>query len=236
MGSEPLAAFPHLPPTQCIREQYAGAFCLAEHPRRWTKNLFDHVVGSVCLLAVCPLMLGIALAHVLLCTLEGERGPLVISYLAVSRGRVFRKYKYRVVRRAHIDASAAGSGDWQAYSMEWDPRCRTYLGRFLKKFYLDELPQLFSVASGQMSFVGPRPLAVHHFQRDLAQGNVHRRLLKAGLFGPSQALKGTRWYGSQDEEYKYLDAVTRMTAWRLLCYDLKLIAAGLLRVAEGRGL
>jgi len=141
-----------------------------------------------------------------------------------------------VVRRAHINAAAAMDGDWHAYAAEWDPACRTLLGHFLKKFYLDEIPQLINVVLGHMSLVGPRPLAPHHYQRDCAQGNIQRRVIKAGLFGPSQAHKGTAQYGQQEDEYKYLDAVLRMPAGGLLLYDLKLICSGLFRVAQGKGL
>jgi lipopolysaccharide/colanic/teichoic acid biosynthesis glycosyltransferase len=87
-----------------------------------------------------------------------------------------------------------------------------------------------------MSLVGPRPLALHHYQRDQDQGNIHRSAIKAGLFGPSQALKGTVHYGDQEEEYKYLDAVLHMPAGQLLLYDLKLICLGLFRAAQGKGL
>lgn len=237
MVAEPQQAFPHLPPSRRIRERFSHVFDRACQTDRWSKNAFDRVGGALALISVMPFFLAIVIAHTVLSALfSSERGPLLVSYKAVSRGAIFRKYKFRVVKRSQIDFDAAALGDWHAYAAEWDPGCRTCLGSFLKRFYLDEVPQLLNVVLGQMSLVGPRPLAVHHYQRDLFQGNVHRKLLKAGLFGPSQALKGTRLYGEQDEEYKYLDAVMRMSATGLLCYDVKLIGLGLIRVAEGKGL
>jgi lipopolysaccharide/colanic/teichoic acid biosynthesis glycosyltransferase len=237
MASEPPQAFPHVPPSSIVREKYGHLFHHADPADRPSKNAFDLVVGFVALLATSPLFLAIAIAHGILSMISPhERGPLMVSYKAVSKGKVFRKYKLRVVRRNHINASAALDNDWHAYAAEWDPSCRTLLGSFLKKFYLDELPQLVNVAAGQMSLVGPRPLALHHYERDFAQGNIQRRMIKAGLFGPSQALKGTTRYGQQDDEYDYLDAVLRMPAGQLLLYDVKLICLGLFRVAQGKGL
>nr|WP_249803754.1 sugar transferase [Bradyrhizobium zhengyangense] len=226
-----------MPPSEDIRERYAFFFREALQVDRWSKNLFDRSIGAVALIAALPAALVILMAHIVLSTLlESERGPILVGYDAVSQGRVFRKLKFRVVRQSHVDSLAAAAGDWRAYAGEWNPNCRSLLGCFLKQFYLDELPQLFNIALGQMSFVGPRPLAVDHYHRDLRQGNVHRKLLKAGLFGPSQALKGTTKYGAQDEEYKYLHAVAQMSAVGLLCYDIKLILRGLVTVAEGKGL
>jgi lipopolysaccharide/colanic/teichoic acid biosynthesis glycosyltransferase len=237
MASEPPQAFPHVPPSSSIREKYRHLFLHFDLTDRPSKDAFDLAVGLIALLAVSPLFLAIAIAHAIISMISPrERGPLLVSYKAVSRGVIFPKYKLRVVRRAHINAAAALDGDWHAYAAEWDPACRTLLGNFLKKFYLDEIPQLINVALGHMSLVGPRPLALHHYQRDSAQGNVQRRMIKAGLFGPSQALKGTAQYGQQDDEYEYLDAVLRMPARQLLLYDLKLICQGLFRVAQGRGL
>jgi len=236
MAVEPELAFPHLPPSPSIRARYAELFEREPQAERWSKTVFDRLVGALAILVMLPLGCAIFIAHVLLSALfASERGPLFTSYDAISKGATFRKYKFRVVRQSYIDASAASAGDWHAYAAEWQPERRTYLGAFLKKFYLDELPQLLNVVLGEMSLVGPRPLACHHYRRDLSQGNIHRKLLKAGLFGPSQALKGTHLYGTQDEEYRYLDAVSRMSAVRLFCYDVKLICLGLVRVTEGAG-
>jgi lipopolysaccharide/colanic/teichoic acid biosynthesis glycosyltransferase len=237
MEAEPELAFPHLPPSLSMRKRYARLFQQEAQAEPQSKTIFDRIVGSLVLLLALPLVFAILVAHALIATfLPDQRGALVVSYNAVSKGVNFRKYKFRVVKRASIDVSAATSGDWRAYSAEWNPKCRTYLGKFLKKFYLDELPQLLNVVVGQMSLVGPRPLADHHYRRDISQGNIHRKLLKAGLFGPSQSLKGTESYGDQEEEYKYLDAVYTMSPLSLLYYDFKLICFCLFRVAQGKGL
>ncbi|MBN8988836.1 MAG: sugar transferase [Rhizobiales bacterium] len=235
MGAEP--AFPHLPPSADTRTRYGHLFEKKAVREPTLKVLFDRAVGVILLLLAVPFIAALFVIHTLMSILmRSQRGPLLISYKAISRGTTFRKYKFCVVKEAYIDRPAAAAGDWHAYSAEWDPRCRTYLGALLKKFYLDELPQLVNVALGQMSLVGPRPLATHHYDRDLLQGNVHRKLLRAGLFGPSQALKGTPRYGQQDDEYKYLNAVNEMSPFRLILYDFKLIILCMLRVAQGKGL
>ena len=125
----------------------------------------------------------------------------------MSKGKIIPKYKIRLIKTKYIDPEGAKKGDWHAFSAEWTPNSRTHVGHFVKKFYLDELPQFYRILTpmngvnkftkiflarktqeifsnlliGDMSFVGPRPLAVHHYERDLKQGNVTRYLLKGGL-------------------------------------------------------
>src|SRR6266850_5961351 len=159
MNAEPEQAFPHLPPSADLRKRYSHLFQQQPAPEPELKIVFDRVVGAFLLLVASPLIGALFVAHLLIATfMPDQRGRLVISYNAISKGVVFRKYKFRVVMRIYIDPSAEAAGDWQAYSAEWNPQCRTYLGALLKKFYLDELPQLVNVVFGQMSLVGPRPL------------------------------------------------------------------------------
>ena len=89
-------------------------------------------------------------------------GPIIFSQVRVGRyGRHFKFYKFRSM---YIDAEARKaellklneSGDGVIFKMKHDPRI-TPVGRFIRKFSIDELPQLFNVLLGDMSLVGPRP-------------------------------------------------------------------------------
>ena len=89
-------------------------------------------------------------------------GPIIFSQVRVGRcGRHFKFYKFRSM---YIDAEARKaellklneSGDGVIFKMKRDPRI-TPIGRFIRKFSIDELPQLFNVLLGDMSLVGPRP-------------------------------------------------------------------------------
>ena len=89
-------------------------------------------------------------------------GPIIFSQVRVGRfGRHFKFYKFRSM---YIDAEARKaelmkhneSGDGVIFKMKRDPRI-TPVGRFIRKFSIDELPQLFNVILGDMSLVGPRP-------------------------------------------------------------------------------
>ena len=72
-----------------------------------------------------------------------------------------------------------------------------------------------------MSIVGPRPLAVHHYERDLKQGNVARSLIKGGLIGLGHVLKGTPQIGEPIYEYEYIDQYLKMVVFNK-CSFLKM--------------
>lgn len=136
------------------------------------KRTVDIVISVVALLVVFPVMLLIALLVVI-----DSPGPIFyVSERIGKRGRVFPCFKFRTMVK---DAAARlrelqehNERDGILFKMAKDPRI-TRVGRFLRKYSLDELPQFFNVLRGEMSIVGPRPpiasevanYALEHFRR-----------------------------------------------------------------------
>lgn len=150
--------------------------------RRILKGAFDRLVAGTAILLSCPILLLIALAVRL-----DSPGPALFHQVRVGRsGNTFRMLKFRSMRvdaeqeLATLAACNESSGG-VLFKMRQDPRV-TPLGRWLRRYSLDELPQLLNVVRGHMSLVGPRPplpseVAVY-------ASEVHRRLLvKPGLTG-----------------------------------------------------
>jgi len=149
--------------------------------RRLVKRATDLVLTSVGLVVIAPFFAAIALAIKL-----EDRGPVFFSQVRVGlEGSTFRMWKFRSM---HTDAEARlmelrrqNPDTGPMFKMADDPRA-TRIGRFLRRFSLDELPQLFNVLAGAMSLVGPRP----PLQSEVAayEKHAHRRLLVApGLTG-----------------------------------------------------
>ena len=121
------------------------------------KRLMDIVLSLFAVVAGSPVFLLTALLVKLT-----SPGPIIFSQVRVGKcGRHFKFYKFRSM---YIDAEARKaelmklneSGDGVIFKMKRDPRI-TPVGRFIRKFSIDELPQLFNVLLGDMSLVGPRP-------------------------------------------------------------------------------
>lgn len=110
------------------------------------KRLFDLTVSGALLLIALPIMLITALCIYL------ESGlPIFYRQERVGQGgRVFSLYKFRSMR---VDAESGGTPHWA----KADDDRTTRVGRFIRKYRIDELPQIFNVFQGDMSFVGPRP-------------------------------------------------------------------------------
>jgi exopolysaccharide biosynthesis polyprenyl glycosylphosphotransferase len=149
--------------------------------RRLVKGIFDRTAAAVGLLVLSPLLLVLAL--LVRCT---SRGPAFFLQTRVGRGgRTFRMVKFRSM---YADAEARlaelmalNENDGLKFKIKNDPRV-TPVGRVLRRFSLDELPQLFNIVTGSMSLVGPRPPLPSEVER--YDTDTHRRLLvKPGLTG-----------------------------------------------------
>lgn len=150
--------------------------------RRLLKAMFDRSVSGLALLLLLPmfLVLGLAIRFT-------SPGPMLFRQIRCGRGgRPFTIYKYRSM---HVDAEAQldtlltenERAEGLLFKIRRDPRV-TSVGRWLRRYSLDELPQLLNVFRGDMSLVGPRPPLPSEVAR--YESDVSRRLLvKPGLTG-----------------------------------------------------
>jgi lipopolysaccharide/colanic/teichoic acid biosynthesis glycosyltransferase len=235
--SEPKQAFPYKPPTDEIKSRYKHIFELKEPlPVRFFKVFFDKLVAAIMLVFSAPIFFLLKIGYLIEGWLIPEnKGPMFFYYNAVSAGRIIPKYKMRLIKTKFIDPEGAKRHDWIAFSAEWSEDSRTHVGEFVKKFYLDELPQFYSVLVGDMSIVGPRPLSILHYERDRAQGNVTRFLLRGGLLGLGHINKGTAEMGNPIYEYEYVDQYLKRSSWGLLMLDLWVIWRGVKVIVQGGG-
>jgi exopolysaccharide biosynthesis polyprenyl glycosylphosphotransferase len=143
--------------------EYLGIFPVAPLHRRaprviglFCKRVVDIVLSLLALVLTAPLMLAIAIAI----KLESHGPILYVADRIGKRGRVFPCFKFRTMvddaDKMKKDLTALNERDGVLFKLSNDPRV-TRLGRILRKYSLDELPQFLNVLRGEMSIVGPRP-------------------------------------------------------------------------------
>lgn len=159
------------------------------------KSLFDHGASFFGLILLFPVLLVVAL----LIRIKMPGGPVIFKQERVGRyGRLFIMYKFRSMTVAHSGSSVSVKGESRI----------TPLGAKLRKYKLDELPELWNVLIGDMSFVGPRP-DVPGYADNLKGDDRRMLLLKPGITGPA-SLKyrnEEELLAEQEDPQKYNDEV-----------------------------
>ncbi len=199
------------------------------------KHGLDRVLAASALIALAPLF-ALAGVGILAESLfrPRSRGPVFITEERITEGRPFPLVKFRTYYPGDDEKNADKLGTTDFIN----DRGVTFLGRCLRKFYLDEVPQLINIARGDMSFIGPRPVPEVQYLNVLKAGYQSKRVLRAGLGGPVQALKG-RWkkignYLVADEDL--VRAYAESSAIGVLGIDLRILWRSFLKAAEGDGM
>ena len=187
----------------------------------WKRTL-DITIGSIGLIALMPLMLITAVAI----RLE-SKGPVIYKSKRVGAG--FREFSFWKLRSMYVDADTRLEqmqhnnqyGSSSAFiKIVNDPRV-TKVGKFIRKYSIDELPQLYNIIKGDMSVVGNRPLPVYEAEQLVKYDSAARFLTPAGLTGLWQVNKRGQ-EAMNDQERIALDVQysDESTLW----LDMKIIA------------
>ena len=187
------------------------------------KRVFDVVVGLV---GLVPLIVLIPIVFV--GNLFANRGPLFFVQERVGRlGKAFSIYKFRTMREG-----TGGPSDW---TVSTDPRVTSF-GKVLRVTHLDELPQVFNILRGDLSFVGPRPEQpryVAELQEKLPFYNM-RHIVRPGLTGWAQVKYG--YAGDERDALEKLQYDFHYLRRQSLLFDLRIVARTIRAVLgrEGR--
>jgi lipopolysaccharide/colanic/teichoic acid biosynthesis glycosyltransferase len=206
---------------------------MADQTRRRGKELREQALTVLMLIPAAPVLAACALGI----KLEGlinrrARGPVFFLEDRVSRGNVFKLVKFRTLDAEAI--AALGPGPTHIKSLEREGHL-TRMGRFMHRWYLDELPQLFNIVRGDMYLIGTRPWPIELYEAEMARGITRKRDLPAGLVGPVQSRKGSGDDGLE-LDLAYWDAFTTYPGWKLLLLDLRILMRSAKVQLEHKGL
>jgi exopolysaccharide biosynthesis polyprenyl glycosylphosphotransferase len=194
------------------------------------KRTLDLGVSLLTVTLLAPLMIAIAIA-----IRVESRGPVFFRQPRAGRFRSsFQLIKFRSMyvdadqRKSEVEALNE-AGDGVMFKIREDPRV-TRVGRFLRRYSLDELPQLFNVLKGEMSLVGPRPLIFPETDALEEHWHLRRLELRPGLTGPWQI------YGRSQSPFQEMVRFDyQYVAGWSLARDIEILFATLPAVISGRG-
>lgn len=195
----------------------------------FVKRLFDFCASLFACIVLSPIFLITALAI----KIEDPKGPVIFYQNRVGKdGTIFRMYKFRSMysdaEERLKDLKDKNEADGPVFKIKDDPRI-TKVGRFIRKYSIDELMQLVNILKGDMSVIGPRPALPNEVEEydDFA---MQRLLVKPGLSCYWQA-SGRNNIGF--EEWMQLDIkyIREMNAW----IDVKIILMTIPAVLKGDG-
>jgi lipopolysaccharide/colanic/teichoic acid biosynthesis glycosyltransferase len=207
--------------TDDTQEFHADAMSAAGH---LIKHAFDLLVSGILIILFSPLALICAIAVKL-----GDGGPVIYAQERIGlHGKPFKIYKFRTMR---TDAEAAGVPELA--EGEEDPRL-TRVGRFLRAHHLDELPQLWNVFKGDMSFIGYRPERAYYIDKIMERNPRYRFLYQMRPGITSYATLYNGYTSTLEKMLTRLDMDLYYLRTRSVWTDIRVLGLTFLRIVAGK--
>ncbi|HHT9105182.1 MAG TPA: sugar transferase [Candidatus Wujingus californicus] len=189
------------------------------------KRIFDIVLGSILLVIFIPFFSVVAT----LIKITSSGPVFFLQKRCGKNGREFKMYKFRTMIKdaESLKIKLKSDVDGPMFKMKNDPRI-TSIGRFLRRWSLDELPQLFNVLKGEMSLVGPRPLSNDEMTRNNEWKEI-RLSVKPGATG--------LWQITGKSSGKFSDWIKYDTEYvkkRSLFFDFKILSLTITAVLKNK--
>ena len=200
------------------------------------KRIFDLLFSLFTLTLIFPMLLVIAA----LIKLTDRGSVFFFQTRPGCKGSLFKLLKFRTmypnnkeILEEYLKKNPEAKKEWELYRKlkSYDPRV-TPIGRFLRKYSLDELPQFFNVLKGDMSIVGPRPYILEEFEEYNVPEDVRKKILsvKPGITGLWQ-VEGRNEKTFEERIRLDLKYVEEMSFWK----DIKIILKTIWIMVKGKG-
>ena len=237
------------------------------------KRILDLCIIFPIFVVAMPLFLSLCLIYAItMIFLPNDRGPIIHKVFRKTKGRLFVIYKFRISRVSFLEKktlipelkekieSLLSPEEKKRflknprYWIEDFGEEKTFFGAFLKKYYLDELPQVFNILKGDMTFVGPRPFAISDMRNlydkdglfDFAGKKIDYKFkdeLTSALTGYYQLNKDYRALEDYsrfilegvDLDRKYHSELTRRNCLRVILLDMTIILKTFTVIKRGEG-